>query len=117
MSKNNNNKCPEFCCNCKHWEIHKESDFKEKGELSNGCCHRYPPYVPSVFIGDVYVSNQYGGSAHKIKDVVQFDNPLRGGLCVDHPTTFAFDRCGEFKKMKKPRYKWKEWLKDGKPNL
>lgn len=118
MSKKNKKKCPEFCCNCKHWEImYSEKEWEEKGELACGCCRRYPPYVPSVFVGDICITNQYGGSSQKVKDVVQFEDPTKGGLCVGHPVTFSFESCGEFKKMKKLRYKWKEWLKDGKSNL
>lgn len=111
MSKKKN-KCPKLCCNCEYWDImYNEKEWEEQGELACGCCHRYPPYVPSVFIGDVDIASQYG-SVWKLKDVLQFEDPIRGGMCIDHPVMFAFDHCGEFSKMKKPRYSWKEYKKD-----
>ena len=110
--KNNKKKCPKFCCNCEHWEImYKEKEWEEKGELACGSCHRYPPNIPSVFIGNVKVSNLYG-SEYAIRDVLQFEDPIKGGMCVGYPVTFAFDYCDEFSKIKKPRYSWKEYMHD-----
>lgn len=98
MSKKDK-KCPKLCCNCKHWDImYKEEDWEKEGELACGTCHRYPAHIPAAFADDMHVTH--------------LEEPFMGIVSVDHPVVFAFDWCGEFKKMKKPRYTIEEYKKD-----
>ena len=91
MSKNKNNKCLEYCANCKHWYPYNENDFEKYGECADGECRRFPPSVPIISrISDMGIAIP--------------EDLIKGTLMVNHPFVFAGDWCGEFKAMKNPRW-------------
>lgn len=68
-----------YCCDCRWWE---NLDSGEVTELSEGCCHRYPPNVPCVA---------------RVNDIgVATPEVVKGSVLTNYPINYAFEWCGEF---------------------
>lgn len=81
------------CANCKYWDCYEGKD-KKCDFTTDGECHRYPPSIPNF---DNHKEDEYC-----VEDLILC--LVKGTALVSCPITYATEWCGEFKKMKNPRF-------------